>query len=153
MSLKRTNGLKRTELKRGTKRLARGKALLRKAPKGGRRGWNSTLPRESKKHAAQRSLRQRVDTEVRARDRGCVGPRRGLPGECRGREDVHEVVFRSRDSSSYLNPDRCVTLCRRHHNDVHLAVGEARERVKAAGLIVRADPVWMGVKGADHAGP
>lgn len=85
--------------------------------------------------------RAAVRERVHARDRGCVGPRRGLPGDCAGRLDVHEVVPCGRDSTSWLDEDRCVVLCRFHHNAVTSAHGAALVRARAAGLDVKAGPL------------
>lgn len=76
----------------------------------------------------------------------CQGEVRGMPGACgvRGlRQDLelHEVCPRGRDSTAWLDPDRCVLLCPRHHSDVTSAHGEALRLARRLGLDVVAGPV------------
>lgn len=65
--------------------------------------------------------RAKVRAEVLERDRGCRA--HGLaPGPCaspfpeRAEREVHEVIPRGRDSTSWLNPLLCIAVCQRHHD-------------------------------------
>jgi hypothetical protein len=106
----------------------------RKAPKA--------LPAESPKRKAERPLRDAVRAEVKARDQGCVGPRRGLPKVCgtlpdRYDTEVHEVESRGTRPGSHLLAECAVELCPVHHSYCTSAKGEALKLVRRVGLVVR----------------
>lgn len=82
----------------------------------------------SKKRAAQLRQRAKVRKEVLTRDGFTCRARGGLlPGRCWGDLDVHEVVSRGR-GGSFLDPENCVTLCRRHHDWVGANIAEAEAK-------------------------
>lgn len=104
--------MKRTPLNRG-KPLERGKPLLRGKP----------MPREpkrlaptSKKRRADLPERAKVRAAVLARDRECRG--RGLtPVACTvWSSDVHELKRGANRASCWLDPARCIGLCRTCHD-------------------------------------
>lgn len=125
-------GLKRTELKRG--------APLRSRSQLARTG---RLAPRSPKTIREAPLRAAVRAEALARDGGCVGPARGLPGACRsyyGRPplEVHEVAARGTHPGSHLKVELTVCLCNYHHDACTSPVGEMRVLVESLGLLVRA---------------
>ena len=57
-----------------------------------------------------------IRTRVRSRDRGCVGPAVGLPGECSGGLELDHV--RASHGVGMKSPgteDNLATLCNAHH--------------------------------------
>lgn len=38
---------------------------------------------------------------------------------CFGRLEVHHIVYRSEDKKKINDVDNCITLCLKHHNEVH----------------------------------
>lgn len=125
--MKRTELRRKTELKRGTTQMPRS---------------TKPIPQQSKKTIAQIPEREAMRKRVIARDGGCVGPRRGLPGACgtlpgRPGLEVHEVEQRSTHPGSHLRDEAAVSLCAKHHSYCTSPVGEARELVLAVGLIVK----------------
>ena len=79
----------------------------------------------SKKRRSQLAERKQVREFVLARDNGCVGAQLVTWVSCAGPIDVHEVVRRSQDSTAWLNPDLCVSICRSHHDYCHANPGVA----------------------------
>jgi hypothetical protein len=79
----------------------------------------------SKKRRAQLAERKQVREFVLARDNGCIGAALVSWVPCAGPIDVHEVVRRSQDSTAWLNPELCVSLCRAHHDYTHHNPGVA----------------------------
>lgn len=73
----------------------------------------------SKKRRGLLAERKVVREFVLARDNGCVGRPLVSWVDCAGPIDVHEVVRRSQDSTAWLNPDLCISICRAHHDWTH----------------------------------
>lgn len=90
----------------------------------------------SARRRGQLDARKRVRATVLARDRGCVGPARGLDGACWGPLDVHELLPRGR-GGDWLDPSNCVCLCRGHHS---LVTDRPAEGYRT-GLVHRTPPV------------
>lgn len=74
------------------------------------------IPSQSAKRRGERPERERIVTEARERDGGCVLA--GVVFPCRGPLDGHEVVRRGALPGAHLIPELVVTLCRSHHNHV-----------------------------------
>jgi hypothetical protein len=129
---------RRSELRRGTPLASTPTGAPRRSSPIARRARVAPI---SDKRRALLNDRATVIAQVKARDRGCVGPRRGLPGRCTPGTEVHEVIPRGRDSTSWLDVDRCVELCRFHHDAVTSAHGPALELARAAGLDLPAEPL------------
>lgn len=100
------------------------------------------LAAESPKRKAERPLRADVRRQVIERDKGCVGPRKGLPGACGTLPDrygleVHESSSRGTHPGSHLNVDLAVALCPVHHDMITSASGEMLELARRCGLVVK----------------
>ncbi|HEY3484295.1 MAG TPA: hypothetical protein VGK49_02875 [Ilumatobacteraceae bacterium] len=109
--------MKRSSIKRGTKRLQR----------------HTPLRKMSAKRARLLKLRRAVRAEVLERDGFTCQAREVLPDiACEGRLDVHELVRRSQWSEGWLYAPNCKTVCRAHHEFV-----TARPEVgHAVGLVI-----------------
>ncbi len=79
--------------------------------------------------------RRKVRAVVLERDGGCVAAPLVPDVACAGPLDVHEPGGGAYRVSSWLDPDRCLTLCRAHHDNAHANPAWAYE----LGLLVRGD--------------
>jgi hypothetical protein len=79
----------------------------------------------SDKRAALLPERDRVRAVVLARDRTCRAEFLVPAVVCRGALAVHEPLQRSLSSTSWLDPDQAIALCRAHHNYVHDHIAES----------------------------
>lgn len=104
--------------------------------RGGPLKRGAPIPQVSKKRARENRQRSKVRDEVLTRDgftcrtRGGIIP--SIP-RCAGPLDVHEVIGRGR-GGSFLDPENCLTLCRRHHEWVTAHPREATELGLTASL-------------------
>lgn len=58
---------------------------------------------------------QSLIEQVHERDKGCVGPRVGFPGECEGRIERDHVRVGGMGMKSRTTLDNLVELCSLHH--------------------------------------
>lgn len=58
-----------------------------------------------------------VRAEVHARDKGCVGPRVGMPEPCFGGRELDHVLSGGMGRKSPSVPSGLVTLCSWHHRE------------------------------------
>lgn len=77
-----------------------------------------SLPQQSPKRIAEKTLRDKVVERAMKRDERCQGPAGGLPGKCGGPLDPHEIVARSQKPGGHLEIDNVIMLCRLHHTMV-----------------------------------
>jgi len=97
-----------------------------------RRALVTRTPLRRRTPLAQMSPKRRSEQRARAdcravvleRDGGCLA---AIFGNCAGPLDVDEIVSRGR-GGSYLDPNNCQTLCRRHHEAKH-------HRIHAASIL------------------
>lgn len=76
--------------------------------------------------------RRDVVMAVHARDRYCRAEKLWPEIHCAGPLDVHEPNARSRNQGDWLDPDRCILLCRAHHE----ACDAQPRRARDLGLLV-----------------
>ena len=132
--MKRTGLKRKTPLKSGSSKLGSGSGLARSSKR---------IPQQSPKRIAEKDEREAMRQRVIARDGGCVGPARGLPGACGTLPDrygleVHEFRQRSTHPGSHLRDEDAVALCAVHHSYCTSPSGERLVIVMAAGMIERA---------------
>ena len=110
--------------------------------------WKSGEKRpQAQRRDRAKEQRRRVREQAIERDQGCVGPDRGLPGECgspfdhRPPLEVHEIRPRGRQPGSHLQLRLCVTLCQQHHDMCTSPVGDVLDLVERCGLLLPAEPL------------